>query len=264
MRRQGRAMKGELERGVDEALAVGSTTALVWLAFVAVIREGLETVLFLFAIGAVGRRHRAVCSSPPLAGLAVAVAIGYAIFALGIRIDLRRFFTITGVVLIFVVGRARRASPSTSSPRPACCPATQSCSTSAAVLPEIAACSAPSSPACSATARPDRRWSSIGYLAYLIPVLILFVWSADAPTPRRRRRPRREPPEARAGRGHVASERQDRVHLRDDAVEPEHVDQPEHEAEQPGHQPDRDVDPLARLAGDEADRAEQRRSRSSR
>jgi high-affinity iron transporter len=39
-----------------------------------------------------------------LAGLATAVAIGWAIFALGVRIDLRRFFTVTGVVLVFVSG----------------------------------------------------------------------------------------------------------------------------------------------------------------
>ena len=101
MRRQGRAIKGELEHGVDIALARGTTTALAGLAFVAVAREGLETVLFLYAIGS---------SSGPaiptllaaLAGLAVAVAIGWAIFAAGVRIDLRRFFNITGVVLIFV------------------------------------------------------------------------------------------------------------------------------------------------------------------
>ena len=101
MRRQGRAIKGDLERGVDRALAAGSTAALAGLAFVAVAREGLETVLFLFAIG--------TSSGPALqtlvaavAGLAVAVAIGWAIFAAGIRIDLRRFFTVTGIVLIFV------------------------------------------------------------------------------------------------------------------------------------------------------------------
>jgi high-affinity iron transporter len=101
MRRQGRAMKGELEHGVDMALAGGSILALAGLAFVSVAREGLETVLFLFAIGT---------SSGPavptlvaaVAGLAVAVAIGWAIFAAGIRIDLRRFFNITGIVLIFV------------------------------------------------------------------------------------------------------------------------------------------------------------------
>jgi high-affinity iron transporter len=101
MRRQGRAMKGELEQGVDLALATGSAAALAGLAFVAVAREGLETVLFLFAIGtssgpAVPTLFAAV------AGLVAAVVIGYLIFAAGVRIDLRRFFTITGVVLIFV------------------------------------------------------------------------------------------------------------------------------------------------------------------
>jgi high-affinity iron transporter len=101
MRRQGRAMKGELEHGVDMALAGGSMVALAGLAFVSVAREGLETVLFLFAIG--------TSSGPALptlvaavAGLAAAVAIGWAIFAAGIRIDLRRFFNVTGIVLIFV------------------------------------------------------------------------------------------------------------------------------------------------------------------
>jgi high-affinity iron transporter len=101
MRRQGRALKGELETGVASALQAGSTTALVGLAFIAVIREGLETVLFLLAIGsAAGASVATVLGG--LLGLATAVAIGYAIFAAGVRIDLRRFFTITGTVLIFV------------------------------------------------------------------------------------------------------------------------------------------------------------------
>ena len=94
-------MKGELEHGVDIALAGGSILALAGLAFISVAREGLETVLFLYAIGA---------SSGPVvqtliaafAGLPVAAGIGWAIFRAGIRIDLRRFFTITGIVLIFV------------------------------------------------------------------------------------------------------------------------------------------------------------------
>jgi high-affinity iron transporter len=50
MRRQGRALKGELERNVDVALTGGSTAALVGLAFLAVLREGIETVLFLVAV----------------------------------------------------------------------------------------------------------------------------------------------------------------------------------------------------------------------
>ena len=102
MRRQGRAMKGELEQGVDVALATGSMAAIAGLAFVSVAREGLETVLFLFAIGAQTADLIISTLVGAAAGLAVAVAMGYGIFAAGIRIDLRRFFTITGVVLIFV------------------------------------------------------------------------------------------------------------------------------------------------------------------
>ena len=101
MRRQGRAMKGELERGVDLALAGGSVFALASLAFVSVAREGLETVLFMSAIlSSAGGGVLPLIGA--VAGLAFAVAIGYAFFALGVRVDLRRFFNLTGVLLIFV------------------------------------------------------------------------------------------------------------------------------------------------------------------
>jgi high-affinity iron transporter len=101
MRRQGRALKGELEHGVDLALSEGSQLALVGLAFVAVIREGVETVLFLIPILSFnGTGADTVLGG--LLGLAVAVGVGWAIFVAGIRINLRRFFTVTGVVLIFV------------------------------------------------------------------------------------------------------------------------------------------------------------------
>jgi high-affinity iron transporter len=101
MRRQGRALKGELERGVDNALTEGSTLALVALAFLAVIREGVETVLFLIPMMSFqGTGIDIVLAG--FIGLAVAVGVGWAIFALGVRVNLRRFFTVTGVVLIFV------------------------------------------------------------------------------------------------------------------------------------------------------------------
>jgi high-affinity iron transporter len=101
MRRQGRALKGDLERGVDLALSQGSTAALVGLAFIAVAREGLETMLFLLAVLSSSSGAGATLAGA-LTGLAVAIGIGWAIFALGVRVDLRRFFTVTGAVLIFV------------------------------------------------------------------------------------------------------------------------------------------------------------------
>src|SRR5262245_10048671 len=101
MRRQGRALKGELERGVDVALSDGSTLALVGLAFVSVIREGIETVLFIIPILSFNGTGADVLLGGVL-GLAVSVGVGWAIFVAGVRVNLRRFFTVTGTVLIFV------------------------------------------------------------------------------------------------------------------------------------------------------------------
>jgi high-affinity iron transporter len=101
MRRQGRALKGELERGVDTALTQGSTLALVALAFIAVIREGVETVLFLIPILSFQGTGLDTVFGGVL-GLAVAFGFGWAIFIAGVRVNLRRFFTVTGVILIFV------------------------------------------------------------------------------------------------------------------------------------------------------------------
>jgi high-affinity iron transporter len=103
MRRQGRALKGELEQQVSVALNRGSTTAIVGLAFIAVLREGLETSLFLLAL--VQSSSAALPTLiGALGGVAIAIAIGWAIFRAGLRINLRRFFTVTGVILIFVAG----------------------------------------------------------------------------------------------------------------------------------------------------------------
>ena len=102
MRRQGRAIKGELETGVSAALAAGTTSALVGIAFLAVIREGLETTLFFLAI--LGAQSGDVSSAVTggLVGLGIAAVVGWAIFAMGVRVNLGRFFTWTGVLLIFV------------------------------------------------------------------------------------------------------------------------------------------------------------------
>jgi high-affinity iron transporter len=101
MRRQGRALKGELEHGVDLAISEGTTFALVGLAFVAVIREGIETVLFMIPILSFNGTGIDTILGGVL-GLVIAAGFGWAIFIAGVRVNLRRFFTLTGTVLIFV------------------------------------------------------------------------------------------------------------------------------------------------------------------
>jgi high-affinity iron transporter len=173
MRRQGRAIKGDLERGVDTAVAAGSTRALAWLAFIAVIREGLETVLFLFAIGSSSGDNVVPLFLAALAGLAVAILIGWAIFAMGVRIDLRRFFTITGIVLIFVsAGLVSYAIAEFT--ETGLLPVTPVAFDLSGALPEQGLLGSLLAGLFGYTAAPTVL-QVVGYLAYLVPVLFLFV-----------------------------------------------------------------------------------------
>ena len=100
MRRQARTLGAELRGQVDRALETGAVLGLVSIVFVGVLREGLETALFLLAVvfdtGAVSTAVGA------FAGLAVAVVLGYAFYRGGQRINLRLFFQITGGLIIVV------------------------------------------------------------------------------------------------------------------------------------------------------------------
>src|SRR4051794_5083053 len=101
MRKHSRQLKGSLETGVAHALAEGSVKALVLMAFFAVLREGLETAVFLLAVFQ-NSRDTASAASGAVLGIALAVVIGYALYKGGLRINLARFFKFTGVVLVLV------------------------------------------------------------------------------------------------------------------------------------------------------------------
>jgi len=100
MVRTARSLKGQLHHQVDRTLA-GGVLALVFVAFLAVGREGIETALFLWAaVQATGQ------NTFPLVGAALgiltAVALGWLIYAGMLRINLAKFFTWTGGILIIV------------------------------------------------------------------------------------------------------------------------------------------------------------------
>ncbi len=101
MRRHARTLKGGLESAAGAALARGSTRALVVMAFLAVLREGLETAVFLLATFQASL-DRVSASVGAVLGIAAAALLGYALYRGGTRINLRRFFTLTSVVLVVV------------------------------------------------------------------------------------------------------------------------------------------------------------------
>jgi high-affinity iron transporter len=102
MRRQARTIRRELEHQVEHALATGSALALALVAFVAVLREGVETALFLF--GSVEGANKLVASTSAAVGLALAILLGYLFYRGSSRLDLRRFFSVTSVVLLLFAG----------------------------------------------------------------------------------------------------------------------------------------------------------------
>jgi high-affinity iron transporter len=101
MRKHARTLKRSLEQEAGAALAAGSTVALVAMAFLAVLREGFETSVFLLAVFQ-QTTSRVAAGVGAVLGIVLAVAIGYGIYRGGVRINLGKFFRVTGVVLVFV------------------------------------------------------------------------------------------------------------------------------------------------------------------
>ena len=102
MTRQARSLKGEIEGTIQSALDDTQTAgwSIFSLVCIAVLREGFETVLFIFT----NVETSLAAGVGAIAGLGGAVLIGLALFRWGLRINLKRFFQVMGVVLLLIVG----------------------------------------------------------------------------------------------------------------------------------------------------------------
>ena len=87
----------ELEQRVKTELTENHRLGLFLLMFVAVLREGIETVIFLGAASFVSSSNSLIGAS---AGIVAAILLGYAIFVGSMKINLKRFFNMTGILLI--------------------------------------------------------------------------------------------------------------------------------------------------------------------
>jgi len=100
MKRTARHLKGQLEGQMSAAVLAGPL-ALAAAAFFAVVREGLETSLFIYA------NFKTVSSTPSatvglVLGLGVAITLGHLIYRSSIKINLSKFFNYTGIALVVV------------------------------------------------------------------------------------------------------------------------------------------------------------------
>jgi high-affinity iron transporter len=100
MRRTARTISADLRGKLEDAIKMGST-AVVLMAALAVGREGLETALFFFtAAQAAGETTQPLIGF--LLGIAVAIVLAYLLYRGAVKINLGRFFMVTGALLIFV------------------------------------------------------------------------------------------------------------------------------------------------------------------
>jgi high-affinity iron transporter len=105
MGKQSRFLKSELESGVNKAAASTSRLAVFWLAFVSVVREGVELAIFITA--AFFATNSSTISSEivqtlagVILGIGTAALLSWTLFATTVRLDLRKFFQVTGILLI--------------------------------------------------------------------------------------------------------------------------------------------------------------------
>lgn len=98
MRRESRRLKGDLTAQARRALKSSNGLALAGLAFVTVAREGLETVVFSLAIALASPAWQVAVGA--VLGLAVALATSRGIYRLGLRVNLGRFFSVMGALLM--------------------------------------------------------------------------------------------------------------------------------------------------------------------
>jgi high-affinity iron transporter len=178
MRRTARGLSGELRHKLADAVVMGGF-AVVAMAFLAVVREGLETALLFYAAA-----QGATTSAGPLlgicAGLLTAIVIGYLIYRSAVRINLTKFFTWTGLLLILVAAGIFKYGVHDFQ--------------EAGILPgigshafDIGGVYHPDSwyaallgGMLNVTARPTVL-ETIAWVAYAVPVLALFLWPARRP-----------------------------------------------------------------------------------
>ena len=95
---QNKNISEDLKEKAKESLSSGLKYGIFTLAFVAVFREGVEIILFLYAIGI----KDGISIFPSVVGALLGLFAGYAIFIQGVKVPLKKFFNVTSVFLIFV------------------------------------------------------------------------------------------------------------------------------------------------------------------
>ncbi|PAQ16664.1 iron permease [Bacillaceae bacterium SAOS 7] len=101
MKKESKDVNGDMQKKIGAAVTAGSVSALIIHSYLIVVREGVETVFFFAAISG-GDITKVFQSSGALAGLLMALVLGYMFFSGTMRFSLKTFFNVTGILIMFI------------------------------------------------------------------------------------------------------------------------------------------------------------------
>lgn len=181
-------LKGELESEAQQALDTGSPLALAGMAFLAVLKEGFETAVFLLAAIQATSGSWILALGGAVVGILVAIGIGVAIYVGGVRLNLSRFFRITGVFLILVAAGLVMSALRTAHEAGWVVIGQQRVADLSSWMPSTSVLGALLTGMFGIQQDP-RLIEVLGWVMYVVPVLVLFLWPARlTPAPQVRRR----------------------------------------------------------------------------
>jgi high-affinity iron transporter len=188
MNRHAARMKGELEREARRAMSSGSSLALAAMAFLAVLKEGFETAVFLLAAVQASQGGGAVGLGGAVLGILGSVGIGAAIYVGGVRVNLARFFRVSGVFLVLIAAGLVSGALRTAHEAGWVVIGQQRVLDLSSFMPTGSVTGAVVTGMFGIP--PDPRLVEVlGWLCYAVPVLVVFLWPARwSPAPAARRR----------------------------------------------------------------------------
>ncbi|MFQ5431838.1 MAG: FTR1 family protein [Nitrospinota bacterium] len=102
MSRNSRHIKGDVEKALETAVSAGSIVTLMFMGYLAILREGFETVLFLGAV--FGDSMQTPVFYGGAIGLVIALAVTIALFRGMRKIPIKMFFKVTGGLIVVIAG----------------------------------------------------------------------------------------------------------------------------------------------------------------
>ena len=188
MNRNATRLKGELEREAQQALNRGSSLALVVMAFLAVLKEGFETAVFLLAAAQTSHGNRWFAVLGGTTGIAASIAVGIGLYFGGLKLNLGRFFRVTGVFLVLIAAGLVMGALRTAHEAGWVTIGQQQVFNFSSWMPSKSVQGALITGVFGIPADP-RLIEVLGWLLYTVPVLVVFLWPARlVAEPRSRRR----------------------------------------------------------------------------